>query len=425
MTRATGTTANGSRWAFWSWITVGVALLGTGPGLSAQAITGEQTSNRDFLLPVADEVALALSAAPSDISSAASLYLLGSEGYERVTTGTNGFACLVLRSFSGAPGSKPTDGPEAQVPACFNGAAAASLVRHAVLASRMHASGADPEAITTEVLSQLAGGTIRPPAGMAFAFMRSAEQQSAGAPATPAMYLYHPFATDEELGEDAGALLSMPGSPAAAIRIPMDPIAPHRDVMVDGSLLPLDEDERRALLREARTGEERLLRRLSSLSDAEWTTRPAAGEWSVAETLEHIASAEVGMVGQVSSMIARARDTNGDGGFRTGLHDAEARVVLLDRGTRFQTAPVMVPNGRYGDPEGALTAFKEARRVFEDLIHQLDPIARTIGFRHPAFAEQLDGYQYLLQATGHVDRHREQIEETLRRIADTETASGS
>lgn len=407
----------------WSTLVAGVVLLGSASSLDGQAITAEQTSNRAFLMPVAEEEALALSAAPSSVSSAAGLYLLGSEGYEHVRTSTNGFECIVLRSFAGAPGSKPTDGPDVQVPACFNEAAASSIVKHAVLASRLHASGADAETITANVLTRLASGAIRPPSGLAFAHMRSAEQRSTGGDSAPALYVYQPFTTAQQLGVDDRALVSMPGSPAAAIRVPMEPITPDRSTAPEGNTLPLGEAERAELLREARAGEARLFATLEHLSEAQWTTRPGPEEWSVAETLEHIASAEAAMVGAVTSMIARAREATGDGGFRTGLPDPQARSVLLDRGTRFQTAPVMVPNGRYGDPEGSLEAFREARRSFEELIRHLDPVARTIGLPHPAFAERLDGYQYLLQATGHADRHLEQIEETLTRLARARTTT--
>ena len=45
------------------------------------------------------QIALALSAAPTEVSSKAAVYVLGPKGYEKVREGTNGFSCLIERSF--------------------------------------------------------------------------------------------------------------------------------------------------------------------------------------------------------------------------------------------------------------------------------------------------------------------------------------
>lgn len=408
-----------------TWGALAIVAASTGlfaPKATAQLITSELGHNEAFLMDMAEEEALALSAAPAELSHAADLYLLGAEGYERVRLGTNGFACMVLRSFSGAPGSRPGDGPEAKVPACFNRTASESLVEHAVLESRMHASGMDEKERTAEVLWRLASGELRPPGQGALAHMRSAGQTWTRGDAMPAMYVYSPFLDGEDIGSGGASVISAAGTPAAAVRVPMGPVAVE-DPQARERDRTVGEAERAELLREARDGEARLFAAIAGLSDAQWTTRPGADDWSVAETLEHIAAAEQAMVGQVRMLLGRAAESGGDGGFRTTLPDVAARTTLLDRGTRFRTASVMVPNGRFGDPEGSLAAFRDARRGFESLIAELDDSARTIGVGHPAFTVQLDGYQYLLQATGHADRHLEQIEEILRMLESATTAS--
>src|SRR5689334_21642093 len=47
----------------------------------------------------AEEIALARSAAPPSISTSAEVLVLGDRGYETAVTGTNGFVCLVERSW--------------------------------------------------------------------------------------------------------------------------------------------------------------------------------------------------------------------------------------------------------------------------------------------------------------------------------------
>jgi hypothetical protein len=50
------------------------------------------------------QIELALSAAPTEVSSKAAVYILGAKGYEKAREGTNGFSCLVERSFKrGSP----------------------------------------------------------------------------------------------------------------------------------------------------------------------------------------------------------------------------------------------------------------------------------------------------------------------------------
>src|SRR5262249_20592748 len=49
---------------------------------------------------VADEIALARSAAPASISSDAEVLVLGSRGYETAVKGKNGFVCFVQRSWA-------------------------------------------------------------------------------------------------------------------------------------------------------------------------------------------------------------------------------------------------------------------------------------------------------------------------------------
>lgn len=73
------------------------------------------------------EIALARSAAPAAISDGAEVMVLGRSGFTTAVKGTNGFLCLVERSWGAG-----TDDPEfwnakIRAPICFNEAAAKSL----------------------------------------------------------------------------------------------------------------------------------------------------------------------------------------------------------------------------------------------------------------------------------------------------------
>src|SRR5215470_1474000 len=74
------------------------------------------------------EIALARSSAPASISDAAEVMVLRRDGYATAVKGSNGFVCIVERSWS-----KPSDDPEywnskVRAPHCFNPAAARTFL---------------------------------------------------------------------------------------------------------------------------------------------------------------------------------------------------------------------------------------------------------------------------------------------------------
>src|SRR5579862_8514833 len=74
------------------------------------------------------EIALARSSAPASISDAADVMVLRRDGYATVVKGSNGFVCIVERSWA-----KPTDDPEfwnskVRAPNCFNPAASRTFL---------------------------------------------------------------------------------------------------------------------------------------------------------------------------------------------------------------------------------------------------------------------------------------------------------
>jgi hypothetical protein len=69
------------------------------------------------------EIALARSAAPASISDAAEVMVLGRQGFTTAVRGTNGFLCLVERSWGAATDDQEFWNPKVRSPICFNAAA--------------------------------------------------------------------------------------------------------------------------------------------------------------------------------------------------------------------------------------------------------------------------------------------------------------
>ena len=73
------------------------------------------------------EVALARSAAPASVSDGAEVMVLGRKGYSTSVKGTNGFLCLVERSWGAATDEPEFWNPKVRSPICFNPPAARSF----------------------------------------------------------------------------------------------------------------------------------------------------------------------------------------------------------------------------------------------------------------------------------------------------------
>lgn len=78
----------------------------------------------------ATEIALARSAAPASISGRAQILTLGKHGYETAVSGSNGFVCLVVRSWDVDFDNPEFWNPKFRAPQCFNAAGANSILRN-------------------------------------------------------------------------------------------------------------------------------------------------------------------------------------------------------------------------------------------------------------------------------------------------------
>ncbi|HTU51939.1 MAG TPA: hypothetical protein VMF56_15210 [Acidobacteriaceae bacterium] len=113
-------------------------MLGTIYQVTAQAATTPSTTtpyakmapvDQYLMADRAAEIALARSAAPESISRDAGVLVLGRHGFETAVKGTNGFVCIVGRSWTSAAEADYWS-PKVRVPMCVNAAAARSyLVR--------------------------------------------------------------------------------------------------------------------------------------------------------------------------------------------------------------------------------------------------------------------------------------------------------
>lgn len=124
----------------------------------------------------AAEVALARTAAPSSITTKATILVLTPKGYIEGVHGKNGFICAVLRSFAGGPDDPGFWNPRTSGPACFNPPAARTVVPDLLTKIGWALSGATRAELNARINKAYADKQFVMPAPGAMAYMLSPKQ---------------------------------------------------------------------------------------------------------------------------------------------------------------------------------------------------------------------------------------------------------
>ena len=188
----------------------------------------------EYMMQQDDEIALAKSAAPAEISDRATIEVLSSTGFRVVHTGDNGFVCMVMRGFTGAPTFSPAPlrslvfDSKTRAPICFNPLAVKTVLPYYELRTKLGIAGKTPDEITQAVQSAYANGAIPKRAPVSFAYMWSADQVlGSSGHWHPHMMVYVPNLDNAMLGGNplAGPLPTVgddAGTPFAVLVIPVD-----------------------------------------------------------------------------------------------------------------------------------------------------------------------------------------------------------
>jgi hypothetical protein len=101
------------------------------------------------------EIALARSAAPASISDAAEVMVLGRQGYATAVKGSNGFLCLVERSWGAATDQPEFWNPKVRSPICFNPSAARTFAPIFLMKTKLVLAGKSKTEILRATASAL------------------------------------------------------------------------------------------------------------------------------------------------------------------------------------------------------------------------------------------------------------------------------
>jgi len=122
-----------------------VALVATGVDSRAQAGTTSYAAmaplSQYLIASQRTEIALARSAAPASISDAAEVLVLTRDAYTTAVKGTNGFVCLVERSWGAATDFPEFWNPKIIAPICVNAPAARTYLPAVLMKARLALAG--------------------------------------------------------------------------------------------------------------------------------------------------------------------------------------------------------------------------------------------------------------------------------------------
>jgi hypothetical protein len=197
-----------------------VVLIFLLPTLDAVSMPAQSPSYRplsEYMMAPEDEIALARSAAPENVSAHATVKVLSSSGYKVAVQGDNGFVCMVMRGWAGAPTFTPLPIREiivydskVRAPICFDPVASRTVLPYHELRAKLGIEGKDADAIASGVAMAYALGKLPKREEVAFAYMWSADMNlGPGAGAWhPHMMVYAPYYDNSLLGGNE------PGGPA-------------------------------------------------------------------------------------------------------------------------------------------------------------------------------------------------------------------
>jgi len=156
-------------------------------------------------------------------------------------------------------------------------------------------------------------------------------------------------------------------------------------------------------LAETRAG---VIEAVKGLSEAQFNFKPAPDRWSVAECLEHIATVETLVLTGVRVRLEKGPAPSPDRDVKQ--LDTLILTMVPDRSTKVKAPPQLVPTG-HSTPTANLEQFLASRQQTVNCLKS-DSNLRGHVADHPVFGP-LDGYQWILAAAGHSERHTKQIQE--------------
>lgn len=171
-----------------------------------------------YMMERSAEIALARSAAPDSVSKNAEILVLGPRGYDIAVKGTNGFVCIVERSWAAGISDPDFWNPKLRGPVCLNAPAARSYLPLTMRKTESVLAAHSKDQMLAAIKSGLDSKELPPIAPGAMSYMMSKHQYLGDANKAwhPHLMFFTPLTDPAAWGAD------VPGSPLIASPDPAD-----------------------------------------------------------------------------------------------------------------------------------------------------------------------------------------------------------
>src|ERR1700722_6114392 len=158
-----------------------ILVLGFVSGVSRQTWAEDAKTQYPTMAPIdqylmADrnaEIMLARSAAPTSISSDATVLVFAKSGYQTAIEGKNGFTCLVERAWMSPMDSPELWNPKMRGPICYNPAAVRTILPYTINRTKLVLTGLSKAQIRENLTAAIAKNELPMPEAGAMSYMMS------------------------------------------------------------------------------------------------------------------------------------------------------------------------------------------------------------------------------------------------------------
>ena len=186
---------------------------------------------------------------------------------------------------------------------------------------------------------------------------------------------------------------------------------------VDETLTPAHLDRARLFLEQTQSGIEGAMK---CVSEAQWNFKPAADRWSIAENVEHIVAVQERVLDHILPALSEAPAPEPD--YDREVVDSIVIHQFPTRLAKFSGPEAVRPKGGMQQPE-ALRRLGANYARFNVYLQSTPDMRRHAVASRPLEAVSggkytlMDGYQWVLAAAAHMERHTKQILEVKAELA--------
>jgi DinB superfamily len=174
---------------------------------------------------------------------------------------------------------------------------------------------------------------------------------------------------------------------------------------------PAEMDRARLYLEQTRS---EIVGATKSLSDSQWTFTPDPGRWSIAQILEHVIWVQELVLGPLREQLERAP-----------VMPPHPDYALIDDIVIFRIPNRLVKFPTPTNPPGDLSRSQALGRLLANYTKLVEHLETTPGLRNRSVEsapikavsngkyEAWDGYQWIIAAAAHTERHTKQVLEVI------------